>query len=52
MNSLLDFKENTYARDGIVPRFGDAKSVRWFAVEMNSTLHVVNSYEEGDEVAT
>lgn len=48
--SLLDFKENTYARDGIMPHFGDAKSVRWFAVEMNSTLHVVNSYEDGDEV--
>ncbi|XP_050366321.1 carotenoid 9,10(9',10')-cleavage dioxygenase 1-like isoform X4 [Argentina anserina] len=47
---LIKYDEEEYARIGIMPRYGDASSVRWFKVEPNCTFHIINSFEAGDEV--
>ncbi|KAJ6669993.1 BETA-CAROTENE DIOXYGENASE [Salix viminalis] len=33
-----------------MPRYGNADSIRWFEVEPNCTFHILNCFEEGDEV--
>ncbi|KAJ0714317.1 putative 9-cis-epoxycarotenoid dioxygenase [Helianthus annuus] len=33
-----------------MPRYGDADSVRWFQVEPCCVFHIINTYEDGDEV--
>ncbi|QHE87396.1 carotenoid oxygenase family protein [Hydrogenophaga sp. BPS33] len=38
------------SRFGIVPRYGKAEDVRWFEAKPAYMLHVVNAWEEGDEV--
>ncbi|KAK1631155.1 hypothetical protein QYE76_005470, partial [Lolium multiflorum] len=48
--SLIDYEKETYARIGVMPRNGDAESVLWFHVEPFCTMHLVNCFEEGDEV--
>ncbi|CAK7353224.1 unnamed protein product [Dovyalis caffra] len=47
---LIKFDKEDYARIGIMPRYGDADSIRWFEVEPNCTFHILNCFEEGDEV--
>ncbi|KAG6740449.1 hypothetical protein POTOM_055900 [Populus tomentosa] len=47
---LIKFEKEEYARIGIMPRYGDADSIRWFEVEPNCTFHILNCFEEGDEV--
>ncbi|XP_050366323.1 carotenoid 9,10(9',10')-cleavage dioxygenase 1-like isoform X6 [Argentina anserina] len=47
---LVKYDEEEYARIGVMPRYGDASSVRWFKVEPNCTFHIINSFEAGDEV--
>lgn len=40
-----------YARIGIMPCYGNADSIKWFQVESNCALHLLNCFEEGtDEV--
>uniref|UniRef100_A0A0D9X792 Carotenoid cleavage dioxygenase n=1 Tax=Leersia perrieri TaxID=77586 RepID=A0A0D9X792_9ORYZ len=46
---LLDYETESYARIGVIPRYGDADSVIWFDVEPFCTLHLVNGFEEDDE---
>lgn len=48
--TFIDYENESYARIGVMPRYGDAESVIWFAVEPFCTLHLVNCFEEGDEV--
>ncbi|WVZ18495.1 hypothetical protein V8G54_005817 [Vigna mungo] len=36
-------------RIGILPRYGDANSIKWFEVEPNCTFHIINSFEDGHE---
>ncbi|KAL9376374.1 hypothetical protein Peur_030494 [Populus x canadensis] len=36
-----------YARIGIMPRYGNADSIKWFQVESNSAFHLLNCFEEG-----
>lgn len=38
------------ARFGVVPRNGDGSQVRWFETDPCYIYHVVNSWEDGDEV--
>ncbi|KAM7260203.1 hypothetical protein ACFE04_015944 [Oxalis oulophora] len=45
-----DYNKEDYARIGVIPRYGDSDSIRWFDVEPNCTLHIVNCFEEDDEV--
>ncbi|KAL2630630.1 hypothetical protein R1flu_015316 [Riccia fluitans] len=47
---LLHFDHNSVTRFGILPRFGDSDSVRWFEVETSSMFHTFNAYDIGDEV--
>ncbi|XBJ21601.1 hypothetical protein VPH35_000123 [Triticum aestivum] len=35
---------------GVMPRYGDAESVEWFDVEPCCMFHLINCFEEGDEV--
>ncbi|WJZ97848.1 hypothetical protein VitviT2T_016421 [Vitis vinifera] len=47
---LIKYDKEGYARIGIMPRYGNADSVKWFDVEANCTLHILNSFEDGNEV--
>ncbi|KAL7159334.1 hypothetical protein ABFS83_01G020300 [Erythranthe nasuta] len=47
---LIKYNKEEYARIGIMPRYGDADSVKWFYVEPSCTFHIINCYELGDEV--
>lgn len=38
------------SRFGVVPRYGQAHEVRWFEAKPTYLLHVVNAWEEGDDV--
>lgn len=38
------------SRFGIIPRFGETESIRWFEAEPTYVLHWVNAYEAGDEI--
>nr|CAB3467124.1 unnamed protein product [Digitaria exilis] len=41
---------NGKSRIGVMPRFGDAESIRWFDVENHCSYHLFNCFEDGDEV--
>ncbi|WJX35791.1 hypothetical protein P8452_23739 [Trifolium repens] len=47
---LIKYDKNDYARIGVMPRYGDANSVKWFEVEPNCTFHIINSFEDGNEI--
>ncbi|KAH9761198.1 hypothetical protein KPL70_000410 [Citrus sinensis] len=47
---LIKYEHEGYAKIGIMPRYGDADSVKWFDVEPNCTFHIINCFEDGDEV--
>ncbi|KAI7757456.1 hypothetical protein M8C21_018443 [Ambrosia artemisiifolia] len=47
---LIKYDKVDYARIGVMPRYGDADSVRWFQVEPCCVFHIINTYEDGDEV--
>ncbi|KAM7513148.1 hypothetical protein LguiB_012023 [Lonicera macranthoides] len=46
---LIKYDNKEYARIGVMPRYGDAESIRWFAVEPCSAFHIINCFEDGDE---
>ena len=45
----MKFEKESYARIGVMPRYGDADSVKWFEVDPYCTFHIVNCFETGDE---
>ncbi|KAH6835825.1 hypothetical protein C2S53_006580 [Perilla frutescens var. hirtella] len=47
---LIKYNEEGYARIGIMPRYGEADSLKWFDVEPSCTFHIINCYEQDDEV--
>ncbi|KAL7150769.1 hypothetical protein ABFS83_05G135600 [Erythranthe nasuta] len=47
---LMKFEKEKYARIGVMHRYGDADSMRWFDVEPCTAFHIINCYEEADEV--
>ncbi|CDP16200.1 unnamed protein product [Coffea canephora] len=47
---LIRYETEGYARIGVMPRYGDAKSIRWFEVEACAALHMINCFEDGDEI--
>ncbi|KAL5558680.1 hypothetical protein UlMin_034891 [Ulmus minor] len=47
---LVKYNKEGYARIGVMPRYRDADSVTWFEVEPNCTFHILNCFEDGDEV--
>ncbi len=46
----LRFYPDVPARFGVIPRHGDGAAIRWFAAEPCFLYHVVNAWEDGDEV--
>ena len=46
----IRFDSSLPARFGVIPRHGDGDSIRWFEFSPCFLYHVVNAYEEGDEV--
>jgi carotenoid cleavage dioxygenase-like enzyme len=47
---LIEFEKDSYARIGVMPHYGDASSIIWFYVQPFCTIHLVNCFEEDDEV--
>ncbi|KAA8521821.1 hypothetical protein F0562_012508 [Nyssa sinensis] len=47
---LMKYDKGGYARIGVMPRYGDADSVQWFDVESHCTFHILNTFEDGDDV--
>ncbi len=48
--ALPIFKRELPSRFGVLPRYGDGKTVRWFEGEPCYIYHVINAWEEGDEI--
>ena len=44
------FEKDIPSRFGILPRYGDNKSIRWFEAPACYVFHTLNAYEEGDEI--
>jgi len=44
------FDRSTPARFGVIPRRGQAHEIRWFEANPCYIYHVVNAWEEGDEI--
>ncbi|XP_015084337.1 carotenoid 9,10(9',10')-cleavage dioxygenase 1-like [Solanum pennellii] len=49
-DSLIKYDKDGYARIGVMPRYGDANSVRWFDVQPSCVFHLINCFEDNDEV--
>jgi carotenoid cleavage dioxygenase len=47
---LIDFETDSFARIGVMPRYGDAESIQWFKADIGYSFHVLNAYEDGEEV--
>ncbi|MFN0095855.1 MAG: carotenoid oxygenase family protein [Dehalococcoidia bacterium] len=46
----LNFHRDMPSRFAVIPRHGSASDVRWFEATPRYMLHVVNAWEEGDEL--
>ncbi len=46
----IRFHADQPSRFAVLPRYGSAKDIRWFEAKPSYMLHVVNAWEEGDEV--
>ncbi|KAI3822454.1 hypothetical protein L1987_10044 [Smallanthus sonchifolius] len=47
---LIKYDKEGHARIGVMPRYGNANSLRWFQVEPCCVFHIINTYEDDDEV--
>ncbi|KAL8522068.1 hypothetical protein ACS0TY_012284 [Phlomoides rotata] len=47
---LIKYNKEDYARIGVMPHYGGADSVQWFAVEPSCIFHIMNCYEQDNEV--
>ena len=48
--SSLLFEEHEPSRFGIIPRYGKANDVQWFLAKSVYIYHVINAWEDGDEI--
>ena len=46
----VKFHPDLPSRFGVLPRYGNDADVRWFEAEPTYIYHIVNAWEEGDEV--
>ena len=46
----LHFDRSTPSRFGVLPRYGDGSQIKWFEASPCYIYHVVNAWEDGDEV--
>ena len=44
------FDRSMPARFGIIPRYGESDSIRWFEAKPCYMYHTINAWEEGDEI--
>lgn len=44
------FRRDMPSRFGVIPRYGDPDSIRWFEAKPCYMYHTINAWEEGDEV--
>ncbi|KAK1290367.1 Carotenoid 9,10(9',10')-cleavage dioxygenase [Acorus calamus] len=42
--------EGEWSKIGVMPRYGDSDSIKWFDVKNHCSFHIINSFEDGDEV--
>ncbi|XP_050230644.1 carotenoid 9,10(9',10')-cleavage dioxygenase 1-like [Mercurialis annua] len=47
---LIQYNKEDYSKIGVMPRYGDANSIKWFEVQPACTFHIFNCFEHGDEV--
>uniref|UniRef100_A0A1D1Z9R2 Carotenoid 9,10(9',10')-cleavage dioxygenase 1 n=1 Tax=Anthurium amnicola TaxID=1678845 RepID=A0A1D1Z9R2_9ARAE len=47
---LMKYEKDAYSRIGVMPRFGDASSIKWFEVKPYCMFHIINCFEDGFEV--
>lgn len=46
----LNWDPENGARIGVIPRYGKNEDVQWFNIEPCMIFHIMNAYEEGDEI--
>lgn len=46
----IEFKHELPARFAVIPRYSDSSALRWFEASPCYIYHVINAWEEGDEV--
>jgi carotenoid cleavage dioxygenase-like enzyme len=46
----IHFDRSLPARFGVIPRHGDGASIRWFEARACYIYHVINAWEDGDEI--
>ena len=46
----IQWEPDNGARIGVLPRHGDGSDIRWYDVSPGMVFHVMNAYEEGDEI--
>jgi carotenoid cleavage dioxygenase-like enzyme len=46
----IHFDRSLPARFGVIPRHGDGTAIRWFEAEPCYIYHVINAWEDGDEI--
>ena len=46
----LNFHRDMATRFAVIPRHGSEKDIKWFEASPRYMLHVVNAWEEGDEI--
>lgn len=44
------FERNMPARFGVIPRYGQGETIKWFEAKPCYMYHTINAWEEGDEV--
>ncbi|KAK6927362.1 Carotenoid oxygenase [Dillenia turbinata] len=47
---LIKYDKTEYARIGVIPRYADSDSLHWFEVKPGCAFHILNCFEDGDEV--
>ncbi|KAF8689841.1 hypothetical protein HU200_041472 [Digitaria exilis] len=47
---VFDNDMNGKSRIGVMPRRGNAESIRWFDVDNHCSYHLINCFEDGNEV--
>ncbi|KAK9101212.1 hypothetical protein Scep_024642 [Stephania cephalantha] len=46
---LIKYDKEDYTRIGVMPRYGDADSIKWFEVQPHCTFHIFNCFEDDDD---
>lgn len=47
---LFKYEREKDARIAVIPRYGEVDSIMWFHIQPCVTYHLINCFEDGDEV--